>query len=269
MLADLVYHHDIDPFLIQFWDGFGIRWYGLAYLLGFLIGYLILTRVLAGDRIQLTGEEAGDFVLVVALSGVAGGRVGYVLLYGLTFFMDDPFYLFRIWEGGMSIHGGVLGAVIGVAWFAYRNNIPFFRLSDAAAFGTPPGLFFGRLANFINGELWGRPTDGNWGVVFPSAPGSAPRHPSQLYEALMEGPLLMALLVWIYQTTDRDGYLSAGFLMGYGVLRFVVEFYRAPDPHIGFELFGMTRGQEYSLIFIVVGLLLLPVSRRIISGKTA
>jgi phosphatidylglycerol:prolipoprotein diacylglycerol transferase len=265
VIADWIYHHDIDPFLIHFWNGIGIRWYGLAYLAGFLSGYLLLTRVMMGDRVQLSEEQAGDFLLVVALCGVVGGRVGYVFLYGWKFFLSNPFYLFQVWEGGMSIHGGVFGAILGIWWFAYRNEIPFLRLSDVAAFGTPPGLFFGRIANFINGELWGRPTGADWGVVFPAAPGSLPRHPSQLYEAVLEGPLLMGILVMIHQYTDDDGYLSSGFMIGYGVLRFLVEFYRAPDPHIGYELLGMTRGQEYSLIFIVIGILIAPGVRARVS----
>lgn len=161
----------------------------------------------------------------------------------------------------MSIHGGVIGAVLGIVWFARRTDTVFLKLTDAAAFGTPPGLFFGRIANFINGELWGRPTGSDWGVIFPGASDSVPRHPSQLYEAILEGPVLLLVLYWIYRSTDEDGYLSGGFMIGYGVLRFFVEFYRAPDPHLGYELLGMTRGQEYSLVFILIGLIVLPVVR--------
>lgn len=260
-LTSWIYRHDLDPFLFQITDGIGLRWYGLAYVLGFFAGYWILRRYLLGNRVNLTPVQAGDFVLTVAVSGVVGGRVGYVFLYGMEFFLRDPLYLFAVWEGGMSIHGGVAGAVIGIGWFAYSREVNFWSLTDAASLGTPPGLFFGRIANFINGELWGRTTDGSWGVIFPAA-GSQPRHPSQLYEAVLEGPLLFGILVLIAQYTDEEGYLSAGFMAGYGVMRFLVEFYRAPDPHLGYELLGMTRGQEYSLIFVAIGVLLLPPVRR-------
>jgi phosphatidylglycerol:prolipoprotein diacylglycerol transferase len=266
VLAGWIYHHDLDPFIIRFTEGIGLRWYGLAYVLGFLAGYWLLTNYLVGKRVQLTNEEAGDFVLTVALAGVVGGRFGYVFLYGMEYFLRDPFYLFAVWEGGMSIHGGVVGAVLGIVWFARSYEVSFWKLSDAAAFGTPPGLFFGRIANFINGELWGRPTGGDWGVVFPAAD-NLPRHPSQLYEAVLEGPVLFGLLVLIMRYTDEDGYTSGGFLVGYGVLRFLVEFYRAPDPHIGYEILGMTRGQEYSILFMFLGILLLPPIRRVFFGS--
>ncbi|MFB6226875.1 MAG: prolipoprotein diacylglyceryl transferase, partial [bacterium] len=175
----------------------------------------------------------------------------------------DPLYVVRIWEGGMSIHGGVAGAVLGIIWFARKNDYPAWRLLDAGAITTPPGLFFGRIANFINGELWGRPTDGSWGVVFPKAPGpDVPRHPSQLYEALLEGPVLFALLYYVLKRSKIDGVTASFFLLGYGSLRFLVEFYRAPDPFIGYEFLGMTRGQEYSLIFVLVGLIILYLRRR-------
>ncbi len=268
MIVGIVYHHNIDPVLLDFGRvalpllgevHLAVRWYGLAYILGFLVGYWILKRFLVGVRLTMTDEEVADFVLIVALSGVVGGRVGYVVFYGMQFLVRDPFFLFRVWQGGMSIHGGVIGAALGIAWFSFRRNIPFLRLADAASYVTPPGLFFGRIANFINGELWGRPTGGDWGVIFPRAPGSGvPRHPSQLYEAVLEGPILMLFLCWVFSRVDEDGYVTASFLFGYGILRFLVEFYRAPDPFLGYEWFGLTRGQEYSLIFVVVGLIFLP-----------
>lgn len=261
MFAGWIYYHDLDPFILRFTDGIGLRWYGLAYVLGFLAGYWLLTKFLLGERVNLTREEAGDFVLSVALTGVVGGRLGYVFLYGLEYLVQDPFYLFAVWQGGMSIHGGVVGAVLGIGWFSRSYDVSFWKLTDAAALGTPPGLFFGRIANFINGELWGRPTGGDWGVVFPHVD-NLPRHPSQLYEAVLEGPVLFGILVGVMRYTDQDGYTSGGFLAGYGVLRFLVEYFRAPDPHIGYEFLGLTRGQEYSILFVLLGVLLLPPVRQ-------
>lgn len=258
-----VYHHDLDPYLWHFGGGLGVRWYGLAYLIGFVLGYALLRWQMDRGWVKLDEGEDVDLVLTVAVAGVLGGRLGYVLLYGLSFVLRDPLSVFRIWEGGMSIHGGVAGAVIGLWWFGRRFEHGFWSLADAAALATPPGLFLGRIANFINGELWGRPTGGEWGVVFPRAPGpGVPRHPSQLYEAVLEGVVLLAVLVWLRRRTDRTGTVSGAFLAGYGVLRFGVEFVRAPDPHIGYELLGMTRGQEYSLLFVTLGLLIVYLSRR-------
>lgn len=255
-MGNWIYHHDLDPFLIQFTETFGVRWYGLAYVVGFLIAYAMLLYLSRSGWFPLGDEEIGDLVITVALTGVVGGRLGYVFLYGLRYVLEDPFYILRIWEGGMSIHGGVVGAVLGIVWFARRYGYSSWKLLDAAALTTPPGLFFGRIANFINGELWGRPTDGSWGVVFPRAPGDVPRHPSQLYEAVLEGPVLLLILWGVMRKTSRNGMISAAFMIGYGALRFLVEFYRAPDPHLGYELWGMTRGQEYSLMFIAIGLVI-------------
>jgi len=168
-----IYRHDLDPYLVSFGEGIGIRWYGLAYLVGFLLGYLLLRWQRDRGWVELEAGEDVDLVLTVALAGVLGGRLGYVLLYGLGFVARDPLYPFRIWQGGMSIHGGVAGAVLGLVWFARRYDRRFWTLSDAAALSTPPGLFLGRIANFINGELWGRPAPPVRG--FPGIPLSCTR----------------------------------------------------------------------------------------------
>lgn len=251
----MIYVHDLDPFVLQFTETIGLRWYGLAYMVGFLIGYGLLLWQIRKGWCPIDEEPAVDLVLTVAFSGIVGGRVGFVLLYGWEFFLDDPLYLIRIWEGGMSIHGGIAGAVLGMWWFCRKTDTDFWVIADTAALCTPPGLFFGRIANFINGELWGRPTNGEWGVIFPRAPGSAvPRHPSQLYEAVGEGIVLFFFLFCIQIQFRKPGRTSAGFLFGYGFVRYLIEFFRAPDPHLGYSLFGMTRGQLYSLAFIVIGL---------------
>ncbi|MFP4687724.1 MAG: prolipoprotein diacylglyceryl transferase [bacterium] len=247
-MLTFIYRHDIDPYLIRFTENFGIRWYGVAYLLGFLIGFLILRFLGRRGYLQVDIEQIADLTLIVALWGIIGGRLGYVFLYGLTFLKENPFYIFQVWSGGMSFHGGLLGGFGGLLWCAYTRKIDFWELGDLAALAVPPGIMLGRIANFINGELWGRPTSGSWGVIFPGS--ELTRHPSQLYEAVLEGPVLLAIGWLIYRKYPRRGYAGAAFLFFYGLLRFLVEFTRAPDPHIGYIFLGLTRGQLYSLLLL-------------------
>ncbi len=258
-MSGFIYHHNLDPYLVRFGGQFGIRWYGLAYLFGFLIAFFIARWLNRRGDLNVDKEQLVDLTLIVALWAIAGGRLGYVFLYGLSFLLEDPFYIFYFWQGGMSFHGGLIGAVGGLYWFSRTRDINFWQLGDAAALAVPPGLMLGRIANFINGELWGRLTSGEWGVVFPAA-GSQPRHPSQLYEALLEGPVLLLIMWLIYKKWGGSGYVGTAFLFFYGLVRFFVEFTRAPDPHLGFSLFGLTRGQIYSLLlfpFVLIIFLLL------------
>lgn len=263
----MIWYHELDPFLIRFGENFGIRWYGLAYLAGFFAAYGLLIWQSRRGWLDLSAEKISDFVFTVALVGVLGGRVGYVFLYGFEDFLDDPVTIIKIWEGGMSIHGGIAGGVIG-AWLATRKEKVSFRaVTDALALSAPPGLMFGRLANFINGELWGRATDGTWGVIFPASPAGPegiliPRHPSQLYQAGLEGPLLFAVLYFVRKYSRTPGATGMAFLMAYSVFRFFVEFYRAPDPHLGFLWLGLSRGQIYSVVIFAVGLIGYAVLRR-------
>jgi len=251
--------HDLNPVLFHIWGPMAVRWYGLAYLAGFLGGYLILKRLSRRGEFAIPPNRLSDFIVQIAIFGIfAGGRIGYVLLYAPDTFLQDPLFLFRVWEGGMASHGGILGVLAVVGWTAWKKKKPFWNLTDGLALVAPIGLFFGRIANFINGELWGRPSDVPWAVIFPDA-GPEPRHPSQLYEAFGEG-LLLFMALWLIRKTawgKREGSISALFLLIYAVARIASEFFRTPDE--GYELyFGwMTKGQLYSGFMIVAGIFIL------------
>lgn len=247
-------HPDFDP--VAFSIGpIQVRWYGLMYLLGFAVAWG-LARYRASRRgSQWDAQQISDLVFYGALGVILGGRIGYVLFYNFGAFLEDPLMLVRIWEGGMSFHGGLIGVLLAMAVFARRFNKTFFQVTDFIAPLIPPGLFFGRIGNFINGELWGRVTDVPWGVVFPGA-GDVPRHPSQLYQAFLEGLVLFVILWWFSSKPRPTMAVSGLFLLGYGTARFIVEFFRAPDPHLGFIAFGwMTMGQLLSLPMIIIGAL--------------
>ncbi|HZP60759.1 MAG TPA: prolipoprotein diacylglyceryl transferase [Opitutaceae bacterium] len=259
--------HDLSPFLIRFSDHFGIRYYGVAYLLGFLIGGGLLWKYARVGRSLLPEAKVPDLITAVVLGVLIGGRLGYFLFYGLGALGRDPLAIFRVWEGGMASHGGMIGVAVALAWFARANRIPFLHLGDLIVTVAPAGLFFGRLANFINGELWGKISYVPWAVIFPlSAPPDtpvakiAPRHPSQLYEAGLEGLLLLTYLQWRFWKTDaareRPGRLSGEFLVGYALVRIFCELFREPDEGISL-IFGLSRGTFYSLFLIVAGAVLI------------
>ena len=230
-----------------------VRWYGIAYILGFLCAYGILKRLAAQGRVTLRREAVADLMSWLVAGLVLGARVGYVLFYNLPHFVSEPWKIVAVWEGGMSFHGGLVG-VTAAAWlFARRGSIRFASLGDMLVVAAPPGLFFGRIANFINGELYGRVTDLPWGMVFPGE--SEPRHPSQLYEAILEGLVLWAIVCWAWQRWwRRPGATLSVFLAGYGALRFVVEFTREPDAQLGFILGFLTMGQILSLATLAAGI---------------
>jgi phosphatidylglycerol:prolipoprotein diacylglycerol transferase len=234
-----------------------VRWYGLMYLLGFAIGW-VLGRHRAAHMVW-DRQQVDDLVFYAALGVILGGRIGYVLFYHLGAFLTDPLMLFRVWEGGMSFHGGLLGVLLAMGLFARKIGKSFFQVTDFIAPLVPPGLFFGRLGNFINGELWGRISSIPWAVVFHTAgAGDQPRHPAPLYEATLEGVVLF-LILWIYSARPRPTMAVSGlFLLCYGVFRCLVEFFREPDAHIGFIAFNwLTMGQLLSLPMIVGGTVLL------------
>lgn len=243
---------DIDPVVIHL-GPVKIHWYGLMYLIGFLgawwLGIYRAKRPESGWRPQ----EVADFIFYGALGVILGGRLGYTLFYNLSYYLAHPIEIFYIWSGGMSFHGGLLGVIIAMWLYARKTQRPFFAVADFVALLTPLGLGAGRLGNFINQELWGRATDVPWGMVFPAA-GPLPRHPSQLYEFMLEGVALFIIL-WIYARKPRPlGAVSGMFLMGYGLFRFFVEFAREPDAHLGYLAFGwLTLGQVLSFPMILIG----------------
>jgi phosphatidylglycerol:prolipoprotein diacylglycerol transferase len=252
---------EIDPVIVQF-GPLAVRWYGLMYLVGFLAGWWLMRRRAVRPDSGWTREEVGDLLFYSALGVILGGRLGYVLFYGWERLLEDPMFALRIQEGGMSFHGGMLGVLVGAAWFARKTGRHFIDVTDFGAPVAPIGLGAGRLGNFINAELWGRTTDAPWGIVFPGG-GSLPRHPSQLYEALLEGVALFVLLWW-FSSQRRPRYTVSGlFLVGYGSFRFTVEFFREPDAHLGFLFLDwVTMGQLLSLPMIVAGCVFFAVARR-------
>jgi len=249
----------IDPVLFAF-EVAGIhvtiKWYGVAYVLGFLAAWLLLRRLAARGRLPLDADGAGELVTWSVLGVLLGGRLGYVLLYTPGHYLAHPLEIPQIWDGGMSFHGGMLG-VAGMIWLlARRRGVPALALVDGAAVAVTPGLFFGRLANFVNQELWGRPTELPWAIVFTDpAAGGVPRHPSQIYEALLEGLVLLGLLWWLsHRPAFRvPGALTAAFVAAYGALRFLVEFAREPDAHLGTVLGPLSMGQLLCLAMIAGG----------------
>ncbi len=252
--------HNLDPVIFHIWGPLAVRWYGLAYLLGFLGGYLLLLRMSKRGEFAVPPQELGNFIVHLAIYGVfLGGRLGYVLLYAWDIFIQDPLFLFRVWEGGMASHGGILGVILVVLCTAWKKEYNFWNITDGLALVAPIGLFCGRIANFVNGELWGRPTDVAWAVIFPQAEDliPTPRHPSQIYEALGEGLVLFIALWLIRRTTwgKRNGSLSAVFLILYAAARIASECFREPDSTIYFG--WLTKGQLYSSFMILGAVIIL------------
>lgn len=261
--------HDLDPFLFRFGENFGIRYYGLAYLLSFLIAFGLLALYYRKGRSPLAPEQQSNALFAVIVGVLAGGRLGYMLFYDLGGFVQNPLTLFKVWEGGMASHGGFLGGIAALVWIARREKIPFLRVADLFATLAPPGLLLGRVANFINGELWGRVTDVSWAMIFPaSAPGAPldsipPRHPSQLYEAALEGALLLVYLQIRFWKTDvvrtHPGQLAGEFLLLYAMARIFCEFFREPDAGL---ILGMSRGIFFSIFLAIAGIAVIVISRK-------
>ena len=261
---------EIDPVLVQL-GPFAIRWYALAYIAGLVLGWQIMRRVCTQPPKVLSPEKIDDFLLWAALGVILGGRLGYVLFYKPGFYLSHPMSILTVWEGGMSFHGGMLGVIVAVIAFARRNKAPIFMLADLAALVAPIGLFFGRLANFINGELWGKPTDLPWAFGVPTPSGVLiGRHPSQLYGASLEGLVLFAV-VWWFTSKPRPRLAPTGlFLFVYGCARFIVEWVRLPDANIGY-LVGdwLTMGMLLTtpMIFIGAGLMIYAYRRNAATGN--
>jgi phosphatidylglycerol:prolipoprotein diacylglycerol transferase len=246
----------IDPVLVQV-GPIAIRWYALAYVIGILLGWRYARSLAARSEGPLTPVMLDDFVSWAVLGIVLGGRLGYILFYDLGLYLEHPLQILALWHGGMSFHGGLLGMILVMVLFARRHRLRFFHLADPIAAATPIGLFLGRLANFINGELYGRPSDVSWAMVFPRDPTAQPRHPSQLYEAGLEGIVLFILLFIAarrFEALKWPGMESGLFLCGYALCRIAVEFFREPDPQLGFLFAGATMGQLLSLPMLAFGI---------------
>ena len=284
---------DISPELFSI-DVFGfelaLRWYALAYIVGILIGWRLVVRAVKASHLWakntavMTPTQVEDLLTWVIIGVILGGRFGYVLFYQAGYYLENPMQVLKVWQGGMSFHGGLIGVVLAGLIYTQKHKIPKLSAADVMALGVPPGLFLGRLANFINAELWGRPTDLPWGVAFPGdaaqfcgdLAGICARHPSQLYEAALEGLVLGAVLLWLVWrrgALKTPGLVSGVFFAGYGVARFAVEFVRQPDAQfasidnplgLAWQVggYGLTMGQILSLPMIALGLYLIALARR-------
>ena len=256
----------IDPIAIHIGANYGIRWYALAYLTGFLGGWFYGSYLADLDRDRRPNREDIDNILPWLVLGVIlGGRIGYVLFYNFSYYMQNPMKAAYIWEGGMSFHGGLLGVVVVSVAYALKNKFHPLALGDILGTVVPIGLFFGRIANFVNGELYGRITSEPWAIVFPSDPAGLPRHPSQLYEAGLEGLLLFIILFFAARNPNirrTTGLLFGIFVTGYSLSRFVIEFFREPDPQVGMLAQYFTMGQLLSVPMILAGIGLIIYAKR-------
>jgi phosphatidylglycerol:prolipoprotein diacylglycerol transferase len=249
---------------------FVVRWYALAYIGGIVLGWIYARALIKNEKLwggpsPISLPQMDDFVLWVTIGIIVGGRTGYVLFYNPAFFIQHPAEIFELWKGGMSFHGGFLGCVVAVMVFARRNNIPILSLGDIVTAVGPIGLFLGRIANFINSELWGREANPDlpWAMIFPNG-GPIPRHPSQLYEATLEGVVLFTILAVMIRmgALKRRGLILGSFIAIYGIARIIGEFFREPDPQLGFLWGGLTMGMVLSVPMIIAGIVIIVVALR-------
>jgi len=252
---------NINPIAISI-GPINIYWYGIAYMVGMVLGLYYALKIVSSQKVRcnldVEKEDIDEIFLWIVLGIILGSRVGYILFYNFAFYLSNPTSIFTLWEGGMSFHGGAAGVIIAIALYSWKNNKPFLGISDIICSVVPIGLFFGRIANFINGELWGKVTSVPWGIVFPNA-GEYPRHPSQLYEAGLEGLFLFIVLALIILNKGlrKKGLVSGSFLFVYSSSRIFIEFFREPDQHIGYILPNLTMGIILSIPFLVIGLFLM------------
>lgn len=257
----MLQHPQIDPIALQI-GPIAVHWYGLMYLIGFALVWLLGRWRIQHGKTDLTLRDLEDIIFYSVLGVVAGGRLGYVLFYKPAEYLANPIEILYLWQGGMSFHGGLIGVIVVLLLFARKRNKTLLEIGDFVAPLIPLGLGAGRLGNFINGELWGRGTTLPWGMVFPQAGDGIARHPSQLYEMGLEGFALFALVWWFARKPRPTGQISALFLMGYGVFRFLVEFTREPDNYLGLLTGGLSMGQLLSLPMILAGALIFVLSAR-------
>ena len=245
--------NNFDPVALEIFS-FEVRWYSLAYIFGIIFGWTLSKKLLIQD-IEVK-NKFDDYLTYLIIGIILGGRLGYIIIYNLSFYINNPLDIFKIWQGGMSFHGGLIGVIFASIFFAKKNNQNPFLYLDIVALVAPVGLFFGRIANFINSELYGTITNVPWAVIFIQID-NLPRHPSQLYEALLEGLFLFLLLIYFKNKfSNKPGVISGLFLIIYSIFRFIVEFYRVPDEQLGYIFLNLTMGQVVSLIFIISGVIL-------------
>ena len=260
-----MYTHNLDPVLFDF--GFiAIRWYSLAYIFGIIIGWWlgkkIINHILENSKLKFNLREFDDLITIIIISIVIGGRLGYVVFYNLEYYFSHPVDIFKVWEGGMSFHGALIGIILGTYFFASKRNIPVFFFLDIIACVSPIGIFLGRIANFINGELIGKVTTVSWGVIFPAVD-TFTRHPSQIYEAILEGVVLFFILNRIiFREVYKLGTCSCLFLIWYGIFRIISEFFREPDIQLGYLLNIFSMGTILSFFMILIGLLILNILQK-------
>ena len=252
-----MYTHNLDPVLFDF-GFFVIRWYSLAYIFGILIGWWLGKRIIVKkfQNRNFNIKEFDNLITYIIISMLLGGRIGYILFYNFGYYLSNPLDILKIWEGGMSFHGALVGIILGTYWFSIKKNIPTYFLLDIVAFVAPIGIFFGRIANFINGELVGKTTDFFWGVIFPLVDNKT-RHPSQLYESFLEGIVLFIIMnLTLYKNNYKTGTCSYIFLIFYGIFRIFTEFFREPDSQVGYLFNLISMGMILSLFMILGGIII-------------
>ena len=257
MPRSMLPYPNIDPVFLRL-GPLQFRWYGLMYLLGLTAAYFVMKAQSAKRHVALSKDQLYDLIVYAAVGIFVGGRLGYVLFYNLSFYLEHPSKIVAVWEGGMSFHGGLTGTSVAIVLFCYRRGFPIYLIADLAALPAPLGLALGRLGNFINAELYGRPTDVPWCMVFPTG-GPECRHPSQLYEAMLEGGLLFLILWAISRRPTPPGTVFWSFIAGYGLVRVVAEFFREPDAHLGFILGAFSMGQLLSAPMVLIGTVMLAI----------
>ena len=265
MLPAIIPYPDIDPVAIAI-GPLAIRWYALAYITGLVVAWVMARRMVEQPPRVMSAKALDDFLFWAALGVILGGRLGYVLFYKPGFYLSNPLKIFTVWEGGMSFHGGLLGVTLAIIFYARKQKADLFAFADVIGIVAPQGLFFGRLANFINGELWGRPTDVPWAMIFPRDPLQVPRHPSQLYQAGLEGLILFAITLTLWRVVGmrrRPGFICGVFWAGYGMARITGELWREPDAHLGYLVGNwLTMGMILSLPLVAFGVWLITRAMR-------
>ena len=256
--------HSLDPVLIDL-GFFQIRWYSIAYILGIILGWLYANKIIKSTEenkynfVQISTQQFDSLIVYLVIGIIIGGRLGYVIFYNLEYYSQNFFEIIKLWQGGMSFHGGLLGVVISIIIFSKKSKISFFKIADIVSCVAPIGIFFGRIANFINGELYGKISTVPWGVIFPNS-GNLARHPSQIYEAILEGLILFILINYLAlkkQLLFKAGYISGVFLISYSLLRIFSENFREPDMHLGYFFNYFSMGTLLSLISLMAGLIII------------